>query len=80
MEGLITTPAEGSSREIIAVFSHLNLRANGRLMAAAPDLLDCCLSMLDLHNTGSWGSPPGEYLPAIRAAVAKATTTPGERV
>ena len=47
--------------------------ANARLMAAAPDLLACCRAMLELHESGSWGAPPGEYLPALRAAIAKAT-------
>jgi hypothetical protein len=46
--------------------------ADARLIAAAPDLLACCVAMLALHDCGSWGAPPGEYLPALRAAIAKA--------
>lgn len=46
---------------------------NAALVAAAPDLLACCRAMLALHESGSWGAPPGEYLPALRAAVAQAT-------
>jgi hypothetical protein len=51
------------------------LVANDRLIAAAPELLACCRAMLDLHEAGSWGAPPGEYLAALRAAVEKASPT-----
>lgn len=47
-------------------------QANAALIAAAPELLDCCVAMLQLHDCGSWGAPPGEYLPNLRAAIQKA--------
>lgn len=74
--GLITEPAEGNLLSIVALLDQMDVQADGYLMAAAPDLLSCCEAMLDLHEAGSWGAPPGEYLAALRSAIAKANGEP----
>ena len=69
---LVTDEINALAEEFAAVRAD-ERDANARLIAAAPELLECCRWMLDLYDCGSWAQPPGEYLPALRAAVARAT-------
>ena len=56
-------------REVCRVYSS---KENAFLLAAAPDLLEVCLAMLEFFDNGTPVQPGAEVVADMRAAVAKA--------
>jgi hypothetical protein len=78
----IDGPAEGRFTPIVAWISHVESEADGRLMAASPDLLAALNEAVDLFAVdfegglaGTSDNVGGAWLRQARAAIAKATGT-----
>lgn len=50
------------------------MRANARLIAAAPDLLEACEATMVWFETLAAGQPMADMLEKVKAAIRKATT------